>query len=116
MLPQYFTMPLFELAAIAPKDIVPGYAARFVHTETMTFSHLDIIAGSTIADHAHIHEQVSQVVEGIFELTVNGEIFRMQPGQVVVIPYNARHSGVAITNCKVLDVFSPVREDYKNLI
>ena len=109
-------MPSIELAAITPKNIVPGYAARFVHTETMTFSHLDIIAGSAIPDHAHIHEQVSQVLEGVFELTVNGEHVRMRPGLVVVIPSNVRHSGVAITNCKILDVFSPVREDYKNLV
>ena len=108
-------MPSFQLADLTPKNIVPGYAARFIHTETMTFSFLDVIAGSTIPDHAHIHEQVSQVVEGVFELTVNGESIRMEPGKIVVIPSNVRHSGIAITNCTILDVFSPVREDYKNL-
>jgi len=36
----------------------------------------------------------------------------MKAGDIAVIPSNAIHSGQAITDCQLLDVFSPVREDY----
>jgi hypothetical protein len=29
------------------------------------------------------------------------------------IPSNTMHSGLAITNCFILDVFTPLREDYR---
>jgi quercetin dioxygenase-like cupin family protein len=63
--------------------------------------------------HQHPHEQVSYVLEGEFELTVNGVPHRLVPGQVFVIPSNMPHAGLAITDCFILDVFTPVREDYR---
>ncbi len=51
-------------------------------------------------------------MEGEYELTINGETQRQKPGQVAVIPSNMPHSGIAITDCKLMDIFAPVREDY----
>ena len=53
------------------------------------------------------------VVEGEFEFTVDGKTQVYTAGAVVHIPSNVPHSGKAITPCKLMDVFSPVREDYK---
>ena len=108
-------MPTIELSSIQPKEIAPGYAARFVHTDNITCSFVDIKAGAALKEHAHVHEQVMQVLQGEFELTLAGEPIRFGPGTVVVIPSNVPHSGLAITDCKVLDVFNPVREDYRRL-
>jgi quercetin dioxygenase-like cupin family protein len=47
------------------------------------------------------------------ELTVGDETYRMIPGQIVTIPSDVPHSGRAITDCEIMDVFCPVREDYK---
>jgi quercetin dioxygenase-like cupin family protein len=108
-------MPLIELSNIEPKEIVPGYPARFVHTDSMTLSFLEVKAGCALPTHAHIHEQVSIVIEGRFQLTVDGEIIEFGVGEIVVIPSNTKHSGIAITDCKLVDVFNPIREDYRNL-
>jgi quercetin dioxygenase-like cupin family protein len=50
---------------------------------------------------------------GKFEFILNGTKKIYQDGDVVVIPSNIPHSGKAITNCKLMDVFSPVREEYR---
>ena len=108
-------MSKIKLSLIDPKPLIDGYLARFIHTENMTFSFVDVIAGKTLPEHSHMNEQVSIMLEGEFELTLNGEQIRFGPGEVIVIPSNAKHSGLAVTDCKLLDVFYPVREDYRAL-
>lgn len=108
-------MQRVELDQVNRVELSPGYSARFVHTERMTFSFLDVKAGSASAEHAHPQEQVAMLTEGEFELTIEGVPVRFGPGSVIVIPPNVRHSGMAITDCKLMDVFTPVREDFKAL-
>lgn len=106
-------MPFINLEDINSKEILPGFTSRMIHTEKMTLAYWDIVAGSILPEHQHSHEQVAaQVIKGEFELTLEGETRVMKPGDVAVIPSNAVHSGRAITDCQLLDVFSPVREDY----
>jgi quercetin dioxygenase-like cupin family protein len=107
-----FMQPI-ELSAISPRETAPGYSGRFIHTAGMTLAYFEINAGSASPEHAHVHEQVSQVLEGVFQLTVAGEPVILKPGAVLVIPSNVRHSGLAITDCKLLDIFNPVREDFR---
>lgn len=106
-------MPQIDLSSIEPRETAPGYSGRFIHTNGMTLAYFDIKAGSASPEHAHIHEQVSQVLEGKFQLTVAGEPIVLEPGAVIVIPSNTRHSGLALTDCRLLDIFNPVREDFK---
>jgi quercetin dioxygenase-like cupin family protein len=56
---------------------------------------------------------VVNVLAGTLDLVVDGQTTRLTPGMAFVIPPNVPHSGRAITACRVLDVFSPVREDYR---
>ena len=53
------------------------------------------------------------VVEGEFEFTLNGETQVYSDGAIVLIPSNIPHAGKALTACRLMDVFSPVREEYK---
>ncbi|WP_299368083.1 cupin domain-containing protein [Winogradskyella sp.] len=97
---------------IKPKEIVKGYKARFLHTNAVTIAFWEVEPDAELPMHNHIHEQVSQILEGEFEMTIDGITKIHKPGSVLVIPSNVPHSGKAITACKILDIFSPVREDY----
>ncbi len=102
-----------QISHIPSKEILSGFTARFVHTKTNTIGFVEITAGSELPEHAHFHAQTTQVTEGELQLTINGETAIYKPGMIAVIPSNILHSAKALTNCKVTDIFSPVREDYK---
>jgi len=102
-----------NISEIEPKEIIKGFKGRFVHTEAFSIGFWEVDAGAELPLHSHIHEQSTQVIEGQFEMTCNGETKIYEPGMIVTIPSNVEHGGRAITNCKLTDVFSPVREDYK---
>jgi quercetin dioxygenase-like cupin family protein len=97
-----------------PHEVIPGFVGRFLHSDTMTFALWQIAAGSPLPEHSHPHEQVVHLYEGEFEMTVEGRTLRMKSGDVFAIPGNARHHGRAISDCRILDVFCPVREDYRD--
>ncbi|MBN2503104.1 MAG: cupin domain-containing protein [Anaerolineales bacterium] len=106
-------MSFIKLTDLTSKEIVPGYHGRFLHTEHNTISHWKVEAGATLPEHAHEHEQTSIVLEGKFELTVDGEARLLEPGEWALIPSNVPHSGKAHTACTIMDIFYPVREDYR---
>lgn len=106
-------MPFLSLHELEEKEIVPGFKGQFVHSENMTFAYWDIEVGAVLPEHSHAHEQVATVISGEFEMTVNGETEALRPGSVAIIPSDAVHSGRAVTVCRIIDAFYPVREDYR---
>ena len=102
-----------NLEEIEVREIMPGFQGRFIHTDHLTLAFWQVDAGSALPEHAHPHEQMVIVIEGEFELTVAGQAQVLAPGKVAVIPGNVPHSGRAITDCRVQDVFHPPRDDYR---
>ena len=107
-------MSFFTQDDMQTKELFPGCRADMVHTDKLTISHVTLDAGSVVPEHAHDHEQISNVIEGRFEFTIGGETKIMEPGDVGVMPSNVPHSGKALTKCFIIDIFHPVREDYKS--
>jgi len=106
-------MVYLDLMDIEEREIVPGYRAKFVHSENMTLAYWDVDPGAELPEHSHPHQQIANVLEGKFELTVDGESRILEPGMVAVIPSGVPHGGKAITSCKLVDAFYPCRDDYK---
>jgi quercetin dioxygenase-like cupin family protein len=106
-------MPVTDIKQQTGREIVSGFFARFVHGENVTIAYWAVEAGAELPEHSHKHEQVTNLIEGQFQLTIDGEPFLLEPGCVAAIPPHVPHSGAALTPCRLIDVFFPVREDYR---
>ena len=105
-------MPFVDLETVESRELIPGTKVRFVHSDTMTLAYWTFEPGVDLPIHSHPHDQVTNVVEGELELTLEGETRTLTPGTVAVIPPDAVHSARSITRCRVIDSFYPVRSDY----
>ena len=106
-------MSFINLKTITEREVVPGFKGKFIHSDNVTIVHWDITAGAKLSEHNHYHEQITNIINGELELTIEGITKVLKSGELVVVPSNVKHSGRAITNCYVIDVFYPIREDYK---
>ena len=96
------------------KEIAPGIRIRTFWGDQMLISIADLDANATLPTHSHPHEQAGTVISGELELTIGGETHRLKPGRPFIIPGGVEHSGRAgDTPARVMDVFSPVRQDYQ---
>ncbi len=102
-----------NLTNIPTKEIMPGYHGKLIHSENMSMAFWEVEKDAEVPEHFHINEQIMHVIEGEFEFTLNGITKVYRPGDLVIIAPNVPHGGKALTPCKLMDVFSPTREEYK---
>jgi quercetin dioxygenase-like cupin family protein len=102
-----------DIRKLKSKELVPGITGYYAHGTNMSFGYVELKAGSTIPEHHHVHEQITFIVEGQLDMVIAGEPCTLTRGMYYVIPSNTPHSAKSIVDSKVIDAFSPVREDYK---
>ena len=102
-----------QIKSIKARELAAGLTGYYAHGEGLTLGFVEIKAGSVLPKHNHIHEQITYILEGQLDMEIGGESCSLTAGMYHVIPSNVFHSAVAITDCKVIDVFNPVREDYR---
>ncbi len=73
---------------------------------------MNYVAGNYASPHQHPHEQSGYVISGRYELTIGSESYELQTGDSYSIPGNQTHSFKVIEAGEVVDVFTPIREDY----
>ena len=62
--------------------------------------------------HAHHHSQVTYVESGSFDFSIGDETKTVKGGDSVFIPSNVLHGAVCTEKGILIDVFSPIREDF----
>ena len=68
--------------------------------------------GSVGAVHSHPHTQLTYVLDGVFEFTINGETKIVKKGDTLYKEPNVPHGCVCLENGVLLDTFNPYREDF----
>ncbi len=98
---------------LTAKALAEGISGRYVHGENLSFGLVHIEKGSKLGLHHHPHEQITYMLEGEMEMEIGGKKILLTKGNYSVIPSNVPHSAIAYSDCTVIDVFSPVREEYR---
>ncbi len=73
---------------------------------------MNYVEGNYASTHKHPNEQVGYVISGKYLLTIADNEYKLQPGDSYAIPENTEHSFKVIEGGEVIDVFTPIREDY----
>lgn len=110
-------MGFINIQDYQPIEPVPGCRMRTPFGQNMMLSYLEMDEGAIVPMHSHPHEQGGMLIKGKLELTIGDETRIVEAGAMFLIPPNVPHKAVAVGGpALVLDVFSPVREDYAVLV
>jgi quercetin dioxygenase-like cupin family protein len=94
--------------------IFPGVTIRTCAAEQMMLSFVEIQPHSVVEEHSHPHEQVGMVLEGHALFCIGAEQKMLSKGDMYRIPGHVRHRVIAYEEAvKALDIFHPIREDYR---
>ena len=92
----------------------PGVALQTCAAEKTMLSLATLQPHSIVAEHSHPHEQVGIVIEGKVTFYIGEEHKTLGPGEMFRIPGGVKHRVVTLEQiAKVLDIFCPIREDYR---
>ena len=106
---------IIEFSKMNKQEVRPGMVTRMVHGSAMSFICTELSKGSVIEEHSHEHEQIVNVVKGKTEVVISGSTYFMNPGDITLIEPNVLHRAKALEDSFIIDVFSPVREDYRKI-
>ena len=91
-----------------------GITLRATAGDAMMLSLVTFEPGADLPEHAHPHEQMGMMISGRLEFTVGGQTRILETGDIWRIPGSVPHKVRALDGPAVaLDVFHPVREDYR---
>jgi quercetin dioxygenase-like cupin family protein len=108
-----FEPRFYDLSEVRPFSPLAGFQMQAVVGGAMMANWVRIEPNQLMPRHQHPQEQLGIMLEGTLELTIGDETRVLKPGHAYTIPGNVpHHATTGDDGCLVLDIFSPVREDY----
>lgn len=102
------------LGTQTPKEAVGDGLNRqvFGYNDSIMLVKVEFDVGAVGAVHAHPHSQVTYVESGEFDVIIDGVETRLGPGDSFYVEPHLDHGAVCRKAGVLIDVFSPVREDF----
>ena len=94
-------------------ELVKGSNSRLIAGEQSMISFLTMSKNSYFAPHHHSQEQIMIVLDGSCDEIIEGKLYHVKKGDVVILPQNIVHGAyIGDEDVHVIDVFGEVRSDY----
>jgi quercetin dioxygenase-like cupin family protein len=94
--------------------LADGATAKPLFGEGAMLNLVELAPGAIVARHSHPHEQLGVILRGSMTLMVQGADHPLEEMDAYSLPGGVEHEGTAGPDgALVLDVFRPVREDYR---
>jgi quercetin dioxygenase-like cupin family protein len=94
-------------------EICPGIKRKTVTSgKTMYQMIARLEPGSKMPEHRHPQEQIVHILEGRMKLIVEGTPHELAAGESFYLPSNVPHGVEVVGETRVLDTFSPPRDEY----
>jgi quercetin dioxygenase-like cupin family protein len=107
-------MGFFRTSGLPATEMLPGVTRRAVYLDDVMITFFEFEPQAVIPEHDHPHQQITYVLSGAMEFTLDGEVQVLQAGDGALIPPNVPHAAVILEGpCRALDAWHPVREDYR---
>ena len=108
-------MYYFDLDSVPEKQLLEGARLKTMYGEKIMMAFFDLDPGAIVPEHNHPHEQMGYVISGEVAFDIDGEKKICRAGDTYLIPGGISHSAKISDDgpAKVLDIFSPPREEYK---
>jgi quercetin dioxygenase-like cupin family protein len=95
------------------KTAMEGIKIKTVaHGEKTLMAEFHMTKGADLPEHSHPHEQTGYLISGKLILMIDKERHMVEPGDTWCISGDIPHSAEVLENSVVVEVFSPVREDF----
>jgi quercetin dioxygenase-like cupin family protein len=103
----------FSESGLKAKEVLDGVVLRSVSGEKTMMTFFEFGPDSVIPPHRHPHEQITYIMEGEMEFSIEGETRVLKKGDGVVIPSNREHGARVLAGpARAVDAWYPIREDY----
>ena len=103
-----------QLDAVRAFELATGVTGQPLFGDGTMLNLIRFEPGATVPLHSHPHEQLGIVLEGMQALVVDGVAHELRPFDAYVLPGGVEHAAYCgPEGALVLDVFTPVREDYR---
>ena len=97
------------------EEVAPGMKRKIMsYDERLMLVKVSFEKGAVGTLHQHYHTQITHIESGVFEVEVSGEKKVLKAGDAFYIPPHAIHGAVCLEAGVLIDVFSPMREDFVN--
>ena len=95
------------------KTVAKGISRQLLgYDDSILMVKAEFEAGAVGEIHSHLHSQVTYVESGEFDIYIDGVERRLGPGDSFYVQPNLEHGAVCRKAGTLLDVFSPVRQDF----
>jgi quercetin dioxygenase-like cupin family protein len=94
-------------------EILKGLKIKTLcHGPSTLMSEFQLEKDAELPEHSHPYEQTGYLVKGKIRFTINGTSALMEPGDSWCVPSDVLHQAEILEDSVLIEVFSPVREEY----